>query len=348
MLIVIDAGVMRTTPGLLAEIMAYATHRKWDLVTEPVSVEGGESAKTSWERVEMLYQLIDRHGLCRHSYIFAIGGGAMLDLVGFAAATAHRGIRHLRLPTTTLSQGDGGVGVKNGINYFGKKNFVGSFAVPFAVVNDFKFLETLPDRQKRAGLVEAVKVALIKDRAFFEWMEANAAGLSRFEPELMEKVIRRSAELHVDHIARGGDPFELTSARPLDFGHWAGHKLEQLSGFRLSHGEAVAIGLALDIIYARRLRLLGESAAERVLRLLETLGFTLVAAELDRRGEDGRPAVLTGIEEFREHLGGELTITLISEIGHKLDVHAMDSEVVQESIGELLNQQTPSSKVCTP
>ena len=145
-----------------------------------------------------------------------IGGGAALDLVGFAASTAHRGVRLVRFPTTTLSQGDGGVGVKNGINYFGKKNWIGTFSVPDAVVNDFSFLRGLPKSQKRAGFVEAVKVALIRDRSFFEQIEERADELSQFDEEAMRHVIRKSAALHLDHIASSGDPFERGSARPLD------------------------------------------------------------------------------------------------------------------------------------
>ena len=152
--------------------------------------------------------------MCRHSYVIVIGGGAALDMVGLAAATAHRGLRLIRYPTTSLSQGDGGVGVKNGVNYFGKKNWVGTFAVPDAVVNDFSFLRSLPSNQKRAGFIEAVKVSLIRDRSFFEQIEERADELANFETDAMEQVIRKSAALHLDHIATSGDPFEKGSAWP--------------------------------------------------------------------------------------------------------------------------------------
>ena len=135
--------------------------------------------------------------MCRHSYVIIVGGGASLDLVGFAASTAHRGVRLIRFPTTTLSQGDGGVGVKNGVNYFGKKNWVGTFSVPDAVVNDFSFLQGLPKNQKRAGYVEAIKVALIRDRSFFEFIEENAEALAGFESQTLEQVVRKSAALHL-------------------------------------------------------------------------------------------------------------------------------------------------------
>ncbi len=176
-------------------------------------------------------------------------------------ATAHRGIRHVRFPTTTLSQGDGGVGVKNGVNYFGKKNWVGTFAVPYAVVNDFAFLDTLPAREKRCGLIEAIKVALIRDADFFLWLEKHVEDLAALKPSVVEQAVQRSAELHVEHIATNGDPFEQGSARPLDFGHWAAHKLEQASGFKVAHGEAVAIGMAVDLLYSVKAGILDAATA---------------------------------------------------------------------------------------
>jgi len=276
--------------------------------------------------------------MCRHSYIVVVGGGAALDLIGFAAATAHRGIRLIRFPTTTLSQGDGGVGVKNGINFFGKKNWVGTFAVPDAVINDFSFLRTLPDNQKRAGYVEAIKVALIRDRAFFEWIEERADDLARFVPLAMEQLIRRSAALHLDHIAGSGDPFERGSARPLDFGHWIAHKLEPMSDFRVGHGDAVAIGLAADVIYCSRIGLLKEQAAERVLALLQALGFELYHSLLHAQNSEGGSIILDGLEEFREHLGGKLTITLIQALGQGVEVHQMDDRQVLAAMDDLRNR----------
>ena len=256
-------------------------------------------------------------------------------MAGLAAATAHRGVRHVRIPTTTLSQCDSGVGVKNGINAFGKKNFIGTFAPPFAVINDFTLLGTLPERDARAGFVEAVKVACIRSREFFESLESNARALAQFEPEPVRQLIRRCAELHVNHIATSGDPFEFGSARPLDFGHWAAHKLEQISNFTLRHGEAVAIGVALDVIYSRRAGLLSAENAERVLRLLETLGYELFVADLVRENSRHEMLVLEGLEEFREHLGGTLAITLLKDIGQGFEVSEMDRAVIGEAINEL-------------
>ena len=298
-------------------------------------IEGGERTKNSYFHVSEIHSHAEKNHIDRHSYLIAIGGGALLDMAGLAAATAHRGVRHVRIPTTTLSQDDSGVGVKNGINSFGKKNFVGTFAPPFAVINDFKLLESLPERDKRCGFSEAVKVALIRDAAFFEEIEANAAALRKFDSAAMQRLIFRCAELHMTHIATSGDPFEFGSARPLDFGHWAAHKLEQISNYKIRHGEAVAIGLALDVIYARRMGFLLADDCERILRLLEGLGFELFAPDLLREDENGQFVLLEGLEEFREHLGGQLTITLIRAIGEGFEIHEMIPAKVLDSIFEL-------------
>ena len=254
---------------------------------------------------------IDTAHLDRHSYLLAIGGGAFLDAVGFAAATAHRGVRLVRFPTTTLSQDDSGVGVKCAINAFGKKNWIGAFAVPFAVINDFRFLHSQPEETRRAGLIEAVKVALVKDREFFEWIEENLAALAALEPAALEACVEKSALLHARHIAEGGDPFETGSSRPLDFGHWAAHKLEALTSYHLSHAPAVAVGLALDTLYSSRAGLAPPALAGRVLSILHGLRLVTYHPALDWLDESGCRRVLDGLDEFREHLGGELTVLML-------------------------------------
>ncbi len=344
-LLVLDESLHAAQPGLAPQIESYfATHAGClKLVCPPLILEGGERVKNSYFHVSEIQSHLDRHHIDRHSYLIAVGGGALLDVVGLAAATAHRGVRHVRIPTTTLSQDDSGVGVKNGINAFGKKNFIGTFAVPFAVINDFEMLESLAPRDKRAGYVEAVKVALIRDGAFFETIERDAAKLRAFEPEAMQRLIFRCAELHLNHIATAGDPFELGSARPLDFGHWAAHKLEQLSEYRLRHGEAVAIGIALDVIYSRRMGFIDAPVAERILNLLERLGFELWANELLNVGSQDELMVLRGLEEFREHLGGRLTITLLKAIGLGFEAHEMDFNKVIDSIYELKERHEQKS-----
>ncbi|MAN36949.1 MAG: 3-dehydroquinate synthase, partial [Opitutae bacterium] len=180
-----------------------------------------------------------------------------------------------------------------------------------------------------------VKVALIRDRSFFEQMEERAEELARFEENVLEQVIRKSAALHLDHIASSGDPFEKGSARPLDFGHWVAHKLEQISDFRIGHGDAVAIGLAVDLTYSHRIGLIKRKTAERSLALLEKLGFRLYDDLLLAESNHGNRVILEGLEEFREHLGGELTITLVQGIGEGVEVHAMDKKEVLASVEDL-------------
>jgi 3-dehydroquinate synthase len=336
-LVVLEDALAQALPELAHRIEEYfSTHAdSLKLVHPPLFVCGGETAKNSSTLVGELHTQIHRHHIDRHSYLIAVGGGALLDVAGFAAATAHRGVRHVRIPTTTLSQADSGVGVKNGLNAFGQKNFIGTFSPPFAVINDFNLLATLEPHDKRGGYVEAVKVACIRDAIFFEKLEHDVEKLAAFEPTTMKHLIRRCAELHLDHIATSGDPFETGSERPLDFGHWAAHKLEQLSRFEISHGDAVATGIALDVIYSRRIGLLDGKSAVRILNLLEQLGYSLFTDKLMNTDANGQLSVLAGLEEFREHLGGELTITLLQEIGHGIEVHEMDRAKIVEAIHEL-------------
>ena len=348
-LFVVDRGVSEAWRGLEGRIEAYARAHPAQirLAGSPLVLEGGERAKKDAACTERLVRAIADLRLDRQSFVVAMGGGAFLDVAGLAAAVAHRGIRLVRLPTTVLSQADSGVGVKNGVNAFGMKNFVGTFAPPFGVVCDRRFLETLPVRDRRSGMAEAVKVALVRDAAFFGWIGANAGALAAGAPAAVWTLVRRSAELHLDHIVAGGDPFELGSARPLDFGHWAAHKLESLTAYRLRHGEAVAIGIALDTLYAQLVGILRRPAGDRILDTLERLGFELWDPALDDRDVAGRPAVLDGIAEFREHLGGELTLTMLKDVGRGVDIHEAREEAFRTAI-DLLRDRACSRAAAAP
>ena len=335
-IVFVDCGVVGGKQNLLREIVSWfnAKDGELELVDSPFVLPGAEACKNDWSLIPEIWEKMNRNSIDRHSYVLAIGGGAFLDMVGFAASTAHRGVRLIRVPTTSLSQGDGGVGVKNGINYFGKKNWVGSFSVPFAVINDFAFLESLDDTSRRAGIIEAIKVALVRNKKFFIEIEKLSDRLFKLEQAALEYVIQRSAEEHVDHISTSGDPYELGSARPLDFGHWVAHKLEQISAFKIGHGEAVAVGLAVDLIYSKRVGIISKDDCNRILNLIRSTGFNIYDPELSRI-EAGRSVILQGLEEFREHLGGLLTITLVPEIGRKIEVNDMDETEILASIDEL-------------
>jgi 3-dehydroquinate synthase len=328
-LFVLDQGVDEAHPGLKQGIQDYfETVDNTHLIPDILVVPGGEEAKND---ESLLYQVIDAvnaHGIDRHSYLVAIGGGAVLDMVGYAAAISHRGVRHIRIPTTVLSQNDSGVGVKNGVNFYRKKNFLGTFAPPVAVFNDYHFLTTLSDLDWRSGMSEAVKVALIKDASFFEWIEHNATMLAARDMGAMKYLVKRCAALHLDHIA-GKDPFETGSSRPLDFGHWSAHKLEALANFSIRHGEAVAIGIALDTVYSMLTNRLSETDARRILVVLQNLGFPLQHPLL--KFEEGNSPLFDGLNEFREHLGGKLTIMLLIAIGIGEEVHEMNEKLIRDS-----------------
>ncbi|GAB4049365.1 3-dehydroquinate synthase [Spirosoma litoris] len=343
LLFVIDSGVIDAHPTLQAEITTYFDQHTdiVELIPDLLIIPGGETAKNEPVYVEKIVDAVDKYGIDRHSYVVAIGGGSILDLVGYAAAISHRGIRHVRIPTTVLSQNDSGVGVKNGVNYRGKKNFLGTFVPPVAVFNDSSFLTTLDDRDWRSGIAEAVKVALIKDASFFEWIEANAQALAARDSEAMDYLIHRCAQMHLEHIS-GGDPFEMGSSRPLDFGHWSAHKLEQLTNFELRHGEAVAIGIAMDSVYSNQLGWLTEQDTHRILTTLRTLGFSLYQPMLDANDSAG---VLKGLAEFREHLGGQLTIMLLEAIGRGVEVHEMNPDLVRQAIATLKEQEQQAQLV---
>jgi 3-dehydroquinate synthase len=345
---VLDAGFAAAYPEVPGQIATYLqSHgRQLELVAPPVLIPGGEAVKNDPAIVNDLHARFHHHRIDRHSYVLIAGGGAVLDAAGYAVATAHRGLRTVRVPTTVLSQNDSGVGVKNGVNAFGAKNFLGTFVPPYAVFCDAGFLSRLPRRDAVAGLAEAVKVSLIRDPAFFHWIETSAAALARQDLDALAALIRQCAELHLRHIATGGDPFEHGSARPLDFGHWAAHKLESLTSHELRHGEAVAIGILLDSRYALEIGLLPAADFARIHRTLAALGLPLWHPALLTAGReaDGRLAVLDGLEDFREHLGGELTVTLCRGIGHGLEVHEMEHPVIIKALDWMRRQQPESAQ----
>lgn len=305
-----------------------------ELVDEVHTLPGGETVKNDPAYVDHLLQAFNRSELDRRSYVLAIGGGAVLDAVGYAAAIAHRGIRLIRVPTTTLGQADSGVGVKNAVNLFGKKNWKGTFATPWGVINDQELLKGLSDRDFCCGFSEAVKVALLKDRRFFDNLSEFAPHIaSRTEP-YAHQAIRQAVLLHLHHITHGGDPFESRQARPLDFGHWSAHKLEAITQYGLRHGEAVAIGVAVDVAYSHLRHRLPSSVVQQTLTTLQHLRLPVWDAALD---ED---VIFDGLEEFRQHLGGELTITLVEQVGQPIDVHAIDRGAMREAMALVASHGT--------
>ncbi|MEH0155768.1 3-dehydroquinate synthase [Limibacter armeniacum] len=339
---IIDSGVHQEHPELISKIECYSVYHtsRINMPINPIVIQGGEAIKNDIKYLMSILELIDEQRIDRHAYLIAIGGGALLDAVGFAATIAHRGIKHIRIPTTVLSQNDSGVGVKNSFNAFNKKNFIGTFSPPEAVINDTTFLRTLTDRDWLAGVSEAIKVALIKDANFFDFIEMHIKDIQFRNEEAMGKLIFRCAELHVNHIGNSGDPFERGSSRPLDFGHWAAHKLEQLTNYSLLHGEAVAVGIALDVTYAYLSGMLPVKSWHRVLNLIHSSGLKLYHPAM-RHAINGRFEVLDGLEEFREHLGGVLTVMMLKDIGEGVEVHHIKESLMKKAI-DLLASLSPA------
>lgn len=309
----------------------------------PVIFSGGEKSKNSLTDIQLIYKLVNEYKLCRQSYIVVLGGGSLIDAVGYAASSAHRGIRLIRIPTTVLSQNDSGVGVKSGINYFGKKNFLGNFNPPYSVLNDSDFLITLPDNLWKSGISECIKVALIKDINFFWFIRENYKFIIFRNIYIMNAIVYRCAKLHVRHIGNFGDPFEFGSARPLDFGHWAAHKLESLTKSLLLHGDAVAIGIAIDCVYSYLSGFLSRIELEYIIDLLDYLGFNLYIREMQfginclNNDNENYNSILSGLEEFKEHLGGNLTLMFLKKIGVGFNVNFVNIVLLKKSINILKN-----------
>jgi len=333
----LDGGLAAARPGLAAAVEEYcrANADVIDLVRTPRTVPGGEGIKNDYRLLMEVMDTILEYRLCRHSFVLAVGGGAVLDAVGFAASLSHRGLRTVRMPSTVLSQADSGVGVKTGMNLHGVKNSIGTFNAPWAVLSDFALLDSLPFEHWIGGVAEAFKVALIRDADFFEFLTGAAERLRARDMETMEETIRRSAILHLDHIRRGGDPFEFGRARPLDFGHWAAHKLEALSSYRLGHGQAVAVGVAIDAWCAVREGMLERSVFDDLVQAFLRCGLPVYHEKLELRHGDGRLVLLDGLEEFREHIGGRLTLVFPDGLGSKTEVTQLETGLVEEAVAVL-------------
>jgi 3-dehydroquinate synthase len=333
-LVAVDSGLADVVPALVPQAEAYVRRREQAgavLSAGPVLiVPGGEVCKNDRSVLDTVLAALHQGRICRRSYVLVVGGGAVLDVVGFAASIFHRGVRLIRVPSTTLAQADSGVGVKSAVNFFNTKNLVGAFSPPWGVVNDERLLTQLSDEHWRDGFSEAVKVSLLKDAAMYENIRAVAPRLKARDMKAAVPVIRQSALLHMEHITAGGDPFEFERARPLDFGHWAAHKLEQMTKFELSHGYAVSIGVALDSFYAELCGQARPGLGEDVATCLEEIGLPAWHPMLLETGR-----LLGGLEEFREHLGGQMTITLVSEPGVSFEVHEIDAGKMAEAVEKL-------------
>lgn len=238
----------------------------------------GESHK-SLATVSRLFDVLVANRFGRDCAIVALGGGVVGDMAGFAAACYQRGVAYVQVPTTLLAQVDSSVGGKTGVNHPGGKNLIGAFHQPAAVIADTSTLRTLPDRELRAGLAEVIKYGLIRDAAFFDWLEANLERLLEREPAALARAIRRSCEIKAEIVGR--DEREQGERALLNLGHTFGHAIESATGYSSwLHGEAVGAGMMMAAAMSRARGTMRAEQVERIRALLERAGLPVAARDV--------------------------------------------------------------------
>jgi 3-dehydroquinate synthase len=290
----------------------------------PVLVEDGEQAK-SWRTLDRVFDALLGARFGRDSLLVALGGGVIGDLAGFAAATYQRGVPYLQIPTTLLAQVDSSVGGKTAINHERGKNMVGAFHQPLAVIADVTTLDTLPDRELRAGVAEVIKHGLILDRAFLEWLEANLEKLLARERGALEHAVLRSCELKARVVA--ADEREAGARAILNFGHTFGHAIELGAGYgEWLHGEAVAAGMVMAAELSARAGSLARADAERVRALIARAGLPV------RGPRFGVERYLELMQGDKKAAGGRLRFVVLDALGSATLRADLDSGIVKESI----------------
>ncbi|MEJ5359690.1 MAG: 3-dehydroquinate synthase [Desulfobacterales bacterium] len=270
----------------------------------PVVVVGaGEEAKTL-ANAGRLYEELLRLEADRDTFLVGIGGGVVCDVTGFVAATYLRGLRVGFAPTTLLAQVDAAIGGKNGVNLHGYKNLVGTIRQPEFVLCDLELLATLPPGERRNGLAEVVKHALIADAGLFDYLEENAAAAAALDPRVTPRLVGDSITVKAAIVAR--DEFETGDRRLLNFGHTFGHALEKAAG--VPHGEAVSAGMAVATGISVARGMLAADEAERVLRLLDALG-------LPRRIGADPERLFEGLRKDKKRSGGRIRFIFLERIG---------------------------------
>ncbi len=264
-IIITDAHLVRGHGAVLL-----AAFRRRGLTTHLHAIPAGETSKTRRVR-DRLEDAIIALGASRDTALVALGGGVVGDLVGFVAATYHRGIPYIQIPTTLTAMVDSAIGGKTGINHPAGKNFLGAFHQPAGIYADLDYLKTLSDREFRSGMAEVVKCGVIADRGLFETLETHSERLARRDPDLMSRIVETCCRIKVRVVA--ADPRDTNRRKILNFGHTVGHALETLSRYRMAHGDAVSIGMVAEAAIASRAGLLSERAAARIERLLRAIGL---------------------------------------------------------------------------
>lgn len=289
-----------------------------------ITLPDGESHK-NWQTLNRIFDELVEHRCERGTALIALGGGVIGDLAGFAAAVYRRGVPYVQVPTTLLAQVDSSVGGKTAINHPSAKNMVGAFYQPVAVIADTDTLATLPAREFASGLAEVIKYGLIRDREFFDWLEANIARLARREPEALAYAIERSCANKAEVVAL--DEREDGLRALLNLGHTFGHAIETGTGYgSWLHGEAVAAGMVLALRLSQRLGYASEEEARRATAVLAAAGLPVKAPDL------GFERYLELMGHDKKVKGGRLRFVLVKRIGEAF----VSDEVARAALADVL------------
>ena len=278
-LIVTNTTVAPLYAARLRVVLATRFRRVYDVV-----LPDGEEHKT-WQTLNLIFDALLRHACDRKTMLFALGGGVVGDMTGFAAASFMRGVPFVQIPTTLLAQVDSSVGGKTAINHPLGKNMIGAFYQPLKVVCDLQTLATLPQRELRAGLAEVIKYGPICDMAFFDWIESNIGALLNRQPAALAHAVKRSCEIKAWVV--GQDERESGLRAILNFGHTFGHAIETGLGYgQWLHGEAVGCGMVMAAHLSQRLGMIDEAFVRRLTRLIEAAGLPVKGPRLPETGSD--------------------------------------------------------------
>jgi 3-dehydroquinate synthase len=301
-------------------------HTLADFAVDTVVLPDGEAYKTL-ETLNTIYTALLEARFDRKATLVALGGGVVGDITGFAAASYQRGVDFIQVPTTLLSQVDSSVGGKTGVNHPLGKNMIGAFHQPRCVVIDTDTLDTLPDRELRAGIAEVIKYGLICDRPFFEWLERHMDGLLARDPDTLAYAIHRSCEDKARVVAE--DEREAGRRAILNLGHTFGHAIETGMGYGVwLHGEGVAAGMVMAARMSRRLGWLGADDLERIERLIRSAGLPA-----EPPGELTAQRFVELMSVDKKVLDGQLRLVLLKSIGDAVVTGEFDPAALDATLG---------------
>ena len=304
--------------GQLANVLK--NHYKY---VHTVTLPDGEEFKT-WQTLQKIFDALLEHGADRKTVLFALGGGVVGDMTGFAAASYMRGVPFIQVPTTLLAQVDSSVGGKTAINHPLGKNMIGAFYQPQMVVCDLETLDTLPERELAAGLAEVIKYGPISDMEFMQWLEDNMSDLLARDRTALAHAVKRSCEIKAWVV--GQDEREAGLRAILNFGHTFGHAIEAGMGYGAwLHGEGVAAGMVMAAELSKRLGMVDEAFVKRLRKLIERAGLPVRGPRIDEQDNAGRYLQLMRIDKKSE--AGEIRFVLIDGPGKAVVLPAPDALV---------------------